>query len=235
MPEPIGWSWIGTRLLGNQVIVYDRGLDYGEYKYNVFAQSLVKTEGTLYDPTESPNTWRFLIAYDGMVEFFDNASSYEYSYDANRAEMGYFTSASVPWSVTLEDYGIKGTGIGDGYNNSTLALDQTIWDADEPMQGEMWSLVSYWREFHALPWFVPSIGELSELYKQKIYLTNLTASLTQLNDNAALKQGICRIWSSTESSTDPINYAQILNWRDGTTSDYQKDLIFSRFTLCRYE
>ena len=31
MAEPTGWSWIGTRLLGNQVIVYDRGVDYGEY------------------------------------------------------------------------------------------------------------------------------------------------------------------------------------------------------------
>lgn len=229
MAEPSGWSWVGTRLLGNQVIVYDRGIDYGEYRYNIFSQSLVKSTGNTYDPNTSPDSWRFLIAYDGTIEFLDNASSFEYSYDSTRAEMGYFTSASVPWSVTLENYGITGMGVGDGYNNTTLALSKTIYGS------EVWSLASYWREFHSLPWFVPSIGEVQELYNQKIYLSSLTASLTQLNDAVDLNQGICRIWSSTESTTDPTNYAQILNWRDGSISDYQKDLISARFTLCRYE
>ena len=236
MAEPTGWSWIGTRLLGNQVIVYDRGVDYGEYKYNLFSQTLVKTGGNLYDPNTSADTWRFLIAFDGTVEYFDNASSREESYDSTRAEMGYFSSAHLPWSVTLEDYGVTGIGVGDGYNNTTTVLDKTIYG------NEIWSLASYWREFHGLPWFVPSIGEVQELYKQKYYLPSLTASLTQLNDRPDVGEpgadstlGICRIWSSTESTTDPANYAQILNWRDGSITDYQKDLISARFTLCRYE
>lgn len=226
MPEPAGWSWIGTRIKGNQVVIYDRGTTYGEYRYNPFNQSFVKMVGSAYDPVNSPTTWRFLIAMDVSIELPDNYGSVE-SFTEQRADKGYFQSLHLPWSVTMENYGLSGEGIGDGYNNSTKALDAVI-EGDQ-----IWSLLSYWREYHNQAWFIPSINELKEVYRCKEYLPSLTLNLTQIKNSE--DYGLCRLWSSSESETDPANSVQIINWRDGSVADLSKDSTYAKFTICRYE
>lgn len=221
MAEPQGWDWIGTRLQGNQVIVYDRGTTYGEYRLNPFTQLMVKMSGDEYDPDNSPNTWRFIIALDNTIEVPNYFSSVENFPNQETVSSGIFKSTKLPWSISGTAYNTISSAVGDGYNNTYSIVE----NLDET-ENTIWTLAEYWREYFDKTWFVPTLEELQILYTNKKYLPNLTRDLFQLNEESE----IGNLWSSTESA----NNAKALNWAIGTPIDLEKTDRNTKFTMCRY-
>lgn len=222
MAEPTGWSWVGTQIRGNQVVIYDRGLDYGEYKYNPFSKSFVKTNGTEYNPTSSPNTWRFIIATDFSIENIGVVGSEELQ-EEGEDELGRFPARNLPWSFDTRAFATS-EEIGSGYENTKLIL------GTPPERKCILSLVQYWKNTNNESWFLPSINELNLVNTARGYLGGLARDLSQNDLSDSEDQHY--IWSS---SCGTENQAMVLIWETGGNAYAERSSELPRAVLCRYE
>ena len=223
MSEPNGWSWVGTKITNSSFIVYDRGTDYGTYRYNPFQQTMVKESGEEYNPDTNPDVWRFIVATDFLVDFGTVSTIEKFTSSTASQTNGYLDYLILPYgtssvSSTLED-------VGEGYDATTDLLSS--YNGDELC---VLSYVNYWKEYHKTDWFLPTIAELTEVFNCKEYMVNLTREISHLEVLNSSEDFY--LWSSTGDASQ-ADYAFALNWKDGTT-DWRSKTGEAKFILCRY-
>lgn len=224
MAEPNGWSWVGTRLAGSsQIIVYDRGTDYGEFRYNPFTQSMERESGEDYIIGSSDDSWRFLIATDFLIDFGTSSTIEKFTSSTETTTNGYLDSVVIPFGTSSSSTSYE--DIGDGYTSTTDLLS-TFTSSDLCVL----TYVNYWRNNHMSAWFLPTVDEMTQVYSCKESMVTLTKEISHLS--VANTSGDFYLWTSSGSSSQS-DYAYAVNWKDGSTNWMSKNGE-AKFILCRY-
>ena len=146
------------------------------------------------------------------LSYYITGSDYVNSNDYNTSP-GTF---GYEWGGYNQNVGGTSQAIGTGLSNTNILISKNL-TPNTPGWRVLWDMVEEFRSTHSNDWFVPSLNELSEVYKQRSYLENLSTNTNYY------------YWTSSEYGSNRAYYVYFTGGNSSYNTKYNHNL---RFRLC---
>lgn len=183
------------RLKDNDIIVYDRGAEYGNYGITMDNELIRLSEGT-DDGTADSQNWRYLICEEYDLPHYDS--------DVGNTTIDEYYRGKT-WGKRGVEIGGTFTDIGAGWANTNKVMETYPSETDY-----MWYYINKHRTETGKQWFLPSKDELNILYENKDTIGNFSVIESYY------------YWSSSEYSN--LYYCWVQLFKSGIDSGHQTNM-----------